>query len=113
MLLTGERTVREEQGNGKLGARGGGADDEAGEQRPGGSPVNLPAGARGVCELGDARGGASRGACEGSRGRWRQGEAGGDAPWEELARGAGDAGTGSCGGGDGCGRRCQREGEER
>ena len=43
VLLTGKRMTREEQGGHKLEARGRGAEDEAGEQRPGGSPANLPA----------------------------------------------------------------------
>ena len=44
VLLAGRRTTREEQGGGKLGARGRGAEGEAGKQRPGGTPANLAVG---------------------------------------------------------------------
>ena len=47
VLLTGERTTRKEQGGRKLEARGRGAEDEAGKQRPGGTPANLAAGTSG------------------------------------------------------------------
>ena len=51
-----DRRVREEQGGGKLGARGRGTEGEAGKQRPGGTPANLAAGTVAVTqgELGQA-----------------------------------------------------------